>query len=383
MNTALAIGLIGLLIAVHEAGHYLVARLCRMRVERFSIGFGPALAKFTRGDTEWRIGVLPFGGYVKIAGMSPGDEIQPDDPASYANQSTLRRLAVIVAGSAMNVASAWLLLFVLLVAGGETPSARLGAIQPGSVAEAAGLRAGDRVVALADVEIDAFSELAPALVRHAGERVPLTYERDGVKSTVQVELSAAARLGVTSSDEMVVKRFGPIDAAARATYGVVRSAMGTADGLLSLFRGRAEGEVMSVIGLTAEVAKQADRGLQWLVLIAVNLSVALAFFNLLPFPALDGGRALFLFVELVRRRPIDQRAETWVHGLGFLFLIGLFVVFGARDISRLVFGRDEPKPAAADAGVAPSETAPDAGVAPAEAAPDAGVAAPDAGAAQP
>lgn len=375
MNTAIAIGLIGLLIAVHEAGHYLVARLCRMRVERFSIGFGPALAKFTRGETEWRIGILPFGGYVKIAGMSPGDDIKPDDPASYANQSALRRLAVIVAGSLMNVASAWLLLFVLLVAGGETPSSRLGGIQPGSVAEGAGLREGDRIVALADVQVDAFSELAPALVRHAGETVPLVYERDGVRATVEVTLSAAARLGVTSSDEMVVKRFGPIDAAARATFGVVRSAMGTADGLISLFRGRAEGEVMSVIGLTAEVAKQADRGLQWLVLIAVNLSVALAFFNLLPLPALDGGRALFLFVELVRRRPIDQRAETWVHGLGFLFLIGLFVVFGARDISRLVFGKeDAPAATAPDAGVAPSpapaptpDPAPDAGVSPAPA----------------
>ncbi len=342
-----------------------------MRVERFAIGFGPAIAKFTRGGTEWRIGILPFGGYVKIAGMSPGDEIQPDDPASYANQPAWRRLAVIVAGSLMNVASAWLLLFVLLVAGGETPSTRLGGIQPGSVAEGAGLRQGDRIVELASTKVEAFSELAPVLVLHAGESVPLVYERDGARVTVQVALGVVARLGVTSSDEMLVKRFGPLDAAARATFGIVRSAMGTADGLLSLFRGRAEGEVMSVIGLTAEISKQADRGLQWLVLIAVNLSIALAFFNLLPFPALDGGRALFLFVELVRRRPIDQRAESWVHGLGFLFLIGLFVVFGARDISRLVFGKGEEPAAitAPDAGVSPPAEA----VTPADPAPDAGV----------
>ena len=132
-----------LLIVVHELGHHLAARASRMRVERFSIGFGPALWKRRSGETEWAISALPLGGYVRIAGMNPGEEIAPGDAAAYCNQPAWRRFAVILAGPAMNYVTA-LLLAVLLVLGGALreadPSATLGDILAGSPAEAAGLR---------------------------------------------------------------------------------------------------------------------------------------------------------------------------------------------------------------------------------------------------
>lgn len=338
MNLLVAILVFGLLIAIHEAGHFAVARWAGMRVERFSIGFGPALATFRRGDTEWRIGILPIGGYVKIAGMSPVEEEgeEPDDPRSYANKPAWKRLLVILAGPFMNYVLAWVLLVGLLLAGAaqmQLDTNEIGTVMPEMPAAAAGLRPGDRIVAVGGAPVSDFRAVAEALSSHKAETVALTVEREGRRFEQPLTTNELGQIGITPPEEIV--SYGIGESVRRATTSVVVGSLAIVQGLIDLIRGEAQGGLMGPVGIASEVARQADRGARWLLGIAVNLSIALGFFNLLPVPALDGGRAAFLLVEMIRRKPVDARAEAWVHMIGFVLLLGLILVVTVGDVGRI------------------------------------------------
>jgi len=338
VNLLAAVLVFGLLIAIHEAGHFLVARWAGMRVESFSIGFGPAIARFRRGETEWRIGLLPFGGYVKIAGMNPVAEEGEDrsDPRLYGNKPAWKRLLVILAGPAMNYVLAWGLLVVLLVAGAaqlRLDTNEVGEVMPGMPAAEAGLRSGDRILAVDGAPTPDFRAVAEAVSAHEAEPLTLTVEREGRRFEVAVTTNERGQIGIRPPETVV--SFGLGEALQRATTTTVVGSLAIVQGLVDLIRGEAQGGLMGPVGIASEVARQAERGLRWLAGITVNLSIALGFFNLLPIPALDGGRAAFLLVEMVRRRPVDARAEAWVHMIGFLLLLGLILVVTVGDVGRI------------------------------------------------
>lgn len=338
MSVLIAVVVFGLLIAIHEAGHFFVARWCGMRVELFSIGFGPALAKFKRGETEWRIGILPFGGFVKIAGMNPADdEASLDDPRSYARQAAWKRLLVILAGPAMNYVLAFGLLVGLLVAGApvlDLDSATVGSVVPDMPAAAAGLQAGDEIQDIGGVAVTDFRSVAEALSSQANQALPVTILREGRSLTLEVTPNDQGQIGIRPPES--VKTYAPVDAVVQAARTTVVGSLAIVAGLADLIRGKAEGGLMGPVGIASEVARQAEQGVRWLLGITVNLSIALGFFNLLPIPALDGGRAAFLLVEMVRRKPVDAKAEAWVHAIGFLLLLGLILVVTVGDVGRLL-----------------------------------------------
>lgn len=338
MSLLAAVLVFGLLIAIHEAGHFLVARWAGMRVDRFSIGFGPPIATFRRGETEWRIGLLPIGGYVAIAGMNPSDEgCPPGDPASFQNKPAWKRLLVMVAGPAMNYVLAWVMLVGLFLAGAAQPDlsrAEVGELMPGMPAAEAGLRAGDRIRAVGPTEVEDFRALARAVGENAGKPIALLVERDGRPLEVTVTPNDEGLIGIRPPEMLV--RYGPLEAIRQATAVTVVGSLAIIDGLVSLLRGEAQGGLVGPVGIATEVARQAERGMRWLVGISINISIALGFFNLLPIPALDGGRAAFVLVEMIRRKPMDARAEAWVHLIGFIFLVGLILVVTVGDVGRLV-----------------------------------------------
>lgn len=341
MNLLVAILVFGLLIAIHEAGHFLVARWAGMRVESFSIGFGPALATFRRGGTEWRIGLLPFGGFVRIAGMQPPRPGEPadTDPRSYANQPAWKRLLVTVAGPFMNFALAWAILVGLLVAGAAQPrldEPLVGEVVEGMPADEAGLRAGDRIRAVDGTPVGDFRSLAEALRARPARAVRLEVDRDGRRLALAVTTNDQGQIGIRPAETIVSHGVG--EAIGRASAAIPLGCLAIVQGLVELVRGEAEGGLIGPVGIAGEVARQAERGLRRLAAIAVNLSIALGFFNLLPIPALDGGRAAFLLVELVRRRPVDARAEAWVHAIGFLLLLALLLAVTVGDLGRLAGG---------------------------------------------
>lgn len=339
MSVLVAVVVFGLLIAIHEAGHYLVARWAGMRVDLFSIGFGPAIARFRKGETEWRIGILPFGGFVKIAGMAPEDGTAADDPRSYANKAAWKRLLVILAGPAMNYVLAFSLLIGLLVGGApsvDLDSTRVGTVMAGMPAAQAELREGDEIVAVAGIQVKDFLSVAEALSTHGGQTIPLSIVRDGEPLVVTVTPNERGQIGIRPPE--VIRTYGPVEAVVQAGRTTVVGSLAIVSGLSDLIRGKAEGGLMGPVGIASEVARQAEAGVRWLLGITVNLSIALGFFNLLPIPALDGGRAAFLLVEMVRRKPVDARAEAWVHAIGFLLLLGLILVVTVGDVGRLLGG---------------------------------------------
>lgn len=330
------------LIVVHELGHHLAARASRMRVERFSIGFGPVLWKGRRGETEWAVSALPLGGYVRIAGMTPGEDVAPGDAAAYCNQPAWRRFAVILAGPAMNYLAALALAVGMLLGGalGEPdPSPTIGQIQPGGAAEAAGLRPGDRVLSVDGKPVETWQDLVGEVVAHPGRPMALSVRRGdetlAISATPRDE-GGRGRLGMAPATRLV-PRAGLADAVAKAVSATNQQAASVLAGLAQIVRGKQRAELVGPLGIAQQMARSARAGLAPFLGIVWYISIVLALFNLLPIPALDGGRLVFLVYEIVTRRRVNQRVENAVHLVGFVILFALILgvtVFG--DLARIL-----------------------------------------------
>jgi regulator of sigma E protease len=335
------------LIVLHELGHLWVARAMGMRVERFSVGFGPVLWSSRRGDIEYVVSALPLGGYVRITGMAPGDDVAPDDRTAYCNQPAWRRVLVLAAGPGANYLIAVVLAAVLLgTFGFPTPdgSSRVGELIPGMPAEQAGLRPGDRILAVGGTPVERWNDLVGALQKYPGRTVELALQRG--------EGAAAERLtvAITPQDRGGVGKVGVTPYAPRlrlalldaAWQGVTRTnaaAGQTLSMLVAMVRREQKAELSGPVGIAQELVRGAKVGLDRFLFIVWNISVALALFNLLPLPALDGGRLVFLGVELVTHRRVNEKVESWVHAAGFIALLALLLgVTLFADLPRF-FGR--------------------------------------------
>jgi regulator of sigma E protease len=330
----------GALVIIHELGHFLVARGCGMRVERFSVGFGPVLLRRVSGDTEWAVSAVPFGGYVKIAGMGPDDEIAEGDAGAYANKPAWRRFLVILAGPAMNYLFAILLASAMLATIGlaeSDPAPVVGRVVAGGAADRAGLRAGDRVTAVDGRPVDTWPALVAEIVAHPGRPARLAVERGGAAIEITATPDAeggSGRLGIEYARRLVNAR-GAEALVEGARHTNARAAEILA-GLRQMVTGRQKAELRGPLGIAQEMARSARAGAGQFIEIVWFISIALALFNLLPVPALDGGRLVFLVYEIVTRRRVNQRVEGIVHLAGFVALLGLLLavtIFG--DLGRL------------------------------------------------
>lgn len=336
----------GLLIVIHELGHYLAARACGMRVERFSVGFGPVIWSTRRGETEWAFSLVPLGGYVRIAGMSPEDEIAPDDRRSYANQPAWRRFLVIMAGPATNYVFAVLLAAGLVATLGlrEPDTAPvIGEVMPGGPAERAGLRAGDRVLAADGQPVADWAGFVKVVRAHPGTDLPLELRRAGAGEGAPPERlvvrpddsGGTGRLGIVPSLRAV--HAGPLQSLWVGLTRTQERAQEILSGLGQVVTRKQRAELRGPVGIAEEMARSAKAGAAPFLMMVWLISIMLAIFNWLPLPALDGGRLVFLAYEMVTRRPVNQRIEGIVHTVGFLALLGLILavtVFG--DLARLL-----------------------------------------------
>ncbi len=347
LNLALALLAIGLLIALHEFGHLLVARATGMRVERYSIGFGPVIARFHIGETEYCLSAFPVGGYVRIAGMTPGEGGE-DDPRAFNRRPAWQRLLVIAAGPATNELLAAALVYVVAIAGMPyTRVAQVGELLPGSAAAQAGLAPGDVVLKVDGAPVSTFGDLVAAVRGHPGETVALDVRRGAEARRFTVKLGTPPLLGVAAP----VRRYGPLDAVPAAIEWTGRQTVGVVTGTLDALRHPRGAQIAGPIGTVQVTVQEAERGWQSLVFTLALISLALAVFNVLPWPALDGGRLLFLLFELVARRPVNQRIEVAFHAMGFLLLLGLILLVSVGDVKRLAGGASPTgPPSQADAG---------------------------------
>ena len=337
----LAVLAVGLLIIVHEAGHFLAARWSGMRVSRFSIGFGPALAKFQRGDTTYQIGLLPLGGFVQIDGMSPHDGTDPAHPASYLNRPFHQRFAAILAGPAAN----YLLAFLLLVVAGLAFRAEdlapvvVVQVQDDSPAAQAGLKEGDLILGAGGVPFDKVSELLDVTRGSEGRSVALDVQRAGARMVVELtpqrDGDGPYRIGVG---------YGPSSQRALPALPLGQALVAAGDRLwvwsaefiLTLSAlvdfDKVQGPLGIVSGLADTIQKAGAGALPFVARISVILGIA----NLLPIPGLDGSRLLFLIVGVVRRKPIPPRLEAGIHAVGVILLLLLLVAISINDVLREV-----------------------------------------------
>jgi len=342
------------LIILHEFGHFAAAKAVGMRVERFSLFFGPMLWKVRRGETEYGIGPIPLGGYVKITGMNPNEDIPPEAvPRAYYNQTVWRRVVVILAGPAMNFVFAFLVYATLFAAVGvELPSnaPRVGGVSPGLPAEQVGLQAGDRIVSVDDQPIETWEALSKAVLDSKGARLRLVVERDGAQFPIEVtpalqdtrtmfgeDAGQVYRIGIEASHEW--SRVGPLTAVGMAAEQTWTASAVVLKGLALMLQGRVPlRELGGPIAIARAAGQQARAGARYFLSMLAFLSINLGVLNLLPIPALDGGHLAFFGVEGLLRRPLRARHREIAQQVGLLLLITLMVFVFYNDIHRLVQG---------------------------------------------
>ncbi len=354
-----AIIALGVLIIVHEGGHYFVARWCKMRVERFSLGFGPALVKWKRGETQFQLAPIPLGGFVQITGMNPHEEFDANDPRVYPNRPTWQRFLTIFAGPFTNLLFSIVLIFIVFATAGMS-SARFTVgdapddkSAPGKSTAAGLLLAGDRIVAIDGEPIywTRPTALTDRLQETGAKPVDVTVLRDGREMAVRIipekDEKGIYRLGIWLGQPYIERTEVGLGTAAVESlkYPWVKSAEMLSN-LWDVARRKAPADAAGPVKITRMIGDSMRHGPIVTLEFLAFLNVALGLFNLLPIPALDGGRLVFLGYELVTRRRPNPRIEAAVHMVGFVVLALLIVVITFRDIKG-ISGAERPGRASA------------------------------------
>lgn len=344
MSWILAIFAFGLLIGFHELGHMWVAKRVGMLVPRFSWGFGPVLFSWKRGDTEYAVSALPLGGYVQIAGMAEGDDIAPADPRSYQNRPAWARAAVLLAGPGANYLLAFLIGVPLLMFANVRPdlgSTRIGSVGEGSPAAVAGMKSGDVVRVVGTTEVRTWDAMRAAInetaTGAAGGPVAVVVERGPDRVPLQLTPKDAGsgrfQIGVSPAD--LVEPGLPLHTAiVDAANNLWLQSASTVALLGNMVTGKQKADLSGPLGILSHTAEQAKKGFSSFVQTVWLLSVAIGLFNILPLPALDGGRLVFIAFEAISRRPVNQKIEGWIHTAGMVGLLVLMVVVTYGDIVK-------------------------------------------------
>ena len=351
--------LLSVLVLVHEFGHYIAARKAGMTVEEFGIGFPPKVFSWkAKSGTTWSINAIPLGGFVRIKGESGEGADAPD---SFASKSWLRRFSVVIAGVVMNLVLAWFLFSVGFLFGlpaivedgvesGVTVTDRainVVDVLPNSAADVSGLEVGDRVLTIDGVAYDSGPTAREALRPHEdGSPLSMMIAHDGETKTVSVAPQYVEELGRAGVGVALVETgfvhypwyLAPVmgaETTLRSTWDVL-SAFG---GLIaSVFRQEdVSANLSGPVGIAVLTGQVASLGISHLVQFAAMLSINLAVINILPFPALDGGRLVFLLYEVIRRKKASLKVEQTVHALGFAALLLVVVIVTVKDIVHIFF----------------------------------------------
>lgn len=352
------------LIVVHEFGHFVAAKASGMRVDEFGIGYPPKAWGKKIGETEYTLNWLPFGGFVKIFGEDPepGEE---HAPRSFGSKPRILQALVLVAGIAMNLFFAYLLITLTLAMGTtraltdeqalNAPDAELAiaSVVDGSPADEAGLKAGDYILETVSPEGQYAGAQPTAFMAllsesEAGTPVTLTVQSGEGTKTVSVTPKAgiipsepdraALGIGLSAVGTVATPWYeAPVEAAILTWELTKQTAIALVHFFGSIFTLSADlSQVAGPVGIAGAVGTASDNGLAALMTITALISINLALINLLPIPALDGGRLLFVIIEAITRRPIKPSLANAVNGIGFLLLIGLMLVITASDIFKIV-----------------------------------------------
>jgi regulator of sigma E protease len=353
------IAILGLavLMVVHEGGHYLAARRFGMRVTKFSIGFGPTLWKHRpKGSpTTFQIAIIPFLAYVQIAGMNPYEDSDPKDPESYANASLWARIVTIAAGPLANYFFASILMFFgFLLGGNPVVDGMRVDVDPSGPAAQSGIVDGDRILSVNGEAVKDWDMLIKQISGHSGDKLDIEVERpkDNATETLHFFPVPVAADGPMKGKIQVRSKYRiePVSVGQAALLSVKeppKVVYNLVKGLARMIAGKEKPELSGPVGIVREVGAAAKDGPHTYLKLLGLLSAYLGGFNLLPFPALDGGRLLFLGFEAASRRKADAKIEAKVHAIGLLMFLTLiaFVTY-TEVIPKRQATEETAKPAA-------------------------------------
>ncbi|MEY2643955.1 MAG: metalloprotease RseP [Cyanobacteriota bacterium] len=353
MGVLTALAILAGLIVVHEAGHFFAATWQGIRVSGFSVGFGPVLVERQRRGVQFALRAIPLGGFVAFPDDDEDSPIPANDPDLLRNRPLPQRALVIAAGVLANLLLAWAVLVAQGVVVGipagfsATPGVLVAGVQPGQAAAAAGLRPGDRVLAVDGRDLGggqgAVAELVARVKGAPDQSLRLRAERDG--STVELLLTPAdlggiGRIGAQlqpSGAESFRPAHGPLEVLRQANHDFVALTRRTVEGFASLIThfGETASQVSGPVKIVEMGASLARQGGSSLFLYTALISINLAVLNALPLPLLDGGQFLLLLIEGLRGRPLPERFQMAFMQSGFVFLVGLSLVLIVKDTSQL------------------------------------------------
>jgi regulator of sigma E protease len=362
-NVIVFLLIITLVVFVHEMGHFLVARWCGVKVETFSIGFGPEIWGFNaKSGTRWRFSLLPIGGYVKMFGdadpaSTPDTQREftaAEKAVAFQHKNVYQRAAIVVAGPMMNFIFGVIALALLFMISGEPRTAPvIGEVQPASAAAAAGLLPGDRIVEANGSEISSFLDLQKVITMTVGEPIALVVERpasgdspDGKLQRLSVlthpqiaevtdlfgNVHKTPILGIMSDPgRTIVVRFNPATAVVESVKQTADMVGSTLTGIGQMIVGQRDSkEIGGPLRIAKGAAAAAKIGFSGVAFYIILLSINLGLFNLFPVPMLDGGHLLFCVIEAVRGRPLGAQAQEYGFRVG-LFLVFALMLFSTRN----------------------------------------------------
>ena len=343
----------GLVIFLHELGHFLVCKLAKIKVEAFSFGFGPELFGRVKGDTRYSIRAIPLGGYVKPAGENI--EEVTGHPDEYFSKPWYTRLGVVLAGPFMNYMLAFILFTgVIFTVGKPVYLSVVGEVLAGKPAARAGLESGDKVLSVDGVKVTTWDDMAALIYQKVEANVLIEYERKGAAAKVKIKTSRGTNpetgkdiglIGVAlDQSASVFQKVGTMDS---VRFGAGQCWFWTAytvRTLASNLRHREKPDISGPIGIVNIVSKAAHSGMPDLFFLIALISVAVGFFNLLPIPLLDGGHAVLFILEGIFRRRITPNVMGWLNSTGIAFIVFILIFATYSDIKRLMGVKVEPTP---------------------------------------
>ena len=345
------------LVVVHEAGHFAVAKLNGIYVEEFSVGMGPLIFSKTIGDTMYSIRALPLGGFCRMM----GEDEDSSDSRSFKNKSVLARIAVVFTGPLMNFIFAFIAVFIVAATAQSVIEPIVGEVIKDSNAINQGLEEGDRIVKVNNQSINTYQDLYFALYDAGGSDLDVVVERDGQKVSLTITpvyneeqqeyiigFRPEVKTGLFADKVEGYDSVTFIDTVKESVYTLVYYVKSVVVGFVRLFTLRlSPEEVAGPIGIVQVVGDTVETGMSYsiwsvvksLLTLSALLSVNLGVINLFPIPAMDGGRLVFLFIEGLRDKPFDREKEGMVHFIGFVLLILFMFLVASNDVFRIFSGR--------------------------------------------
>lgn len=344
---------IGILVFIHELGHFIVARLCGVGVEVFSLGFGPKILKKTVGRTEYCLAAIPLGGYVKMVGEEAGADIDPDDiDSSFTHKSLMQKIIIVAAGPFFNFLLAIFIFYVLYqFSGVYLAKPIVGKVLEDSPAISAGIRAGDVIKEINQNKIESFEDISRIIRAGKGEQLEILIERDGrFKRLMLVPVLKPGKnifdeeikkyiIGIVGAGESFHKSLNPFAAMWRSikdTYGLIKLTLLSVGKMISgsVSADNLGGPLM-IAQMAGEQAKAGVMNFAWFIAL---LSVNLGIINLFPIPVLDGGHLLFFGIEAVTGKTVSDKLREKLTQFGAAVLVALMVFVFYNDIVRMING---------------------------------------------